>query len=187
MKASQTEVVRNLSIVGHDDNGPARAGERWVPSPKARRPAAPSKAASLKADGFGLKAACGLGDPGGQVIPLGKPAMLQNGPQAVPCSFDDVRLGFAAPDDRLTSLNIPAEAAFRQKDLSLSFDIEFDPEQPDRMTISLLEADEDRFIHTVRQSIPFPARLLAELLGRRMATAEEASAWRALDGEEQDR
>ncbi|MFD0461384.1 hypothetical protein ACFQY9_05345 [Microvirga aerilata] len=115
MKASQTEVVRSLSIVGHDDNGPARTGERWVPSPKARRPAAPSKAASLKADGFGLKAACGLGDPGGQVIPLGKPAMLQNGPQAVPCSFDDVRLGFAAPDDRLTSLNIPAEAAFGQR------------------------------------------------------------------------
>lgn len=61
-----------------------------------------------------------------------------------------------------------------------SFDIEFDPEQPDKITISLLGLDEDNFIHTVQRSASFPARFLAELLSRRKAMTEEMAEWQSL-------
>jgi hypothetical protein len=67
---------------------------------------------------------------------------------------------------------------------TLSFDIEFDQEQPDRITISLMDLDEDDFIRTVHRTVQFPARLLAELLSRWKATAEEAGTWKVLESEE---
>jgi hypothetical protein len=64
----------------------------------------------------------------------------------------------------------------RQRYPLWTFDIEFDPDQIDHIVICLFEADTDNFIRTVQKSIPFPARLLAELLSRRKATAQEAAA-----------
>ena len=97
---------------------------------------------------------------------------------------NEVRFGFCAPDDRLASLSLPAEGQFGERHPSLSFDIEFSQEEPDMITISLLDLDQDSFIHTLHRTVQFPARLLADLLSRRMATAEEAEAWQATDGEE---
>jgi hypothetical protein len=92
----------------------------------------------------------------------------------------EVRFGFSGPDDRVVSLNIPAISENDRWHPVRSFDLEYDPEQPDMLTICLLEEDQDNFIHTIRQSISFPARLLAELLSRREATAEEVATWRSL-------
>lgn len=89
----------------------------------------------------------------------------------------EIRLGFSAPDDRLTSLNIPAEGPFGEMHPSLSFDIEFDQERPDIVTVSLMDLDDDHFVQSIHRTVRFPARLLAELLSRRKATAEEATAW----------
>jgi hypothetical protein len=96
----------------------------------------------------------------------------------------EIRFGFCAPDNRLTSLNIPAEGAYGKSDPTLSFDVEFDQDHPDRIAISLMDLDEDGFIRTVHRTVQFPARLLAELLSRRKATAEEAREWRAPGTEE---
>lgn len=92
--------------------------------------------------------------------------------------------GFAAPDDRVVSLNIPAAREDGRKHPFSSFEIEYDPEQPDMVVISLLELDEDNFIHTVQRSISFPVKLLAELLSRRKATPEEIAAWHAAPDED---
>jgi hypothetical protein len=97
---------------------------------------------------------------------------------------DGIRFGFSAPDDRVSSLNIPGEGSFGQKHPSLSFDIEFDHEQPDAVTISLHDLDENGFIQAVHRTVQFPARLLAELLSRRRATAEETSMWQTSESEE---
>ena len=92
----------------------------------------------------------------------------------------EMRIGFSGPDDRVVSLNIPAINENYTRHPVRSFDLEYDPEQPDMLTIRLLQEDQDNFIHTVRRSISFPARLLTELLSRREATAEEVAAWRSL-------
>jgi chorismate mutase len=47
-----------------------------------------------------------------------------------------------------------------------------------------LEEDQYNFIHTMRRSISFPVGQLAELLSRRVATAEEVAAWRSLPDDE---
>ncbi|HZH50523.1 MAG TPA: hypothetical protein VEZ16_01440 [Microvirga sp.] len=94
-------------------------------------------------------------------------------------------LGFSGPDDEVVSLNVPAAAEDGKEHPSYSFDIEYDPEHPDRLTICLLELDQDNFIHTVRKSVPFPVGLLTELISKRKATAEEVAAWQTTpDGEE---
>lgn len=93
--------------------------------------------------------------------------------------------GFAGPDDRVVSLNIPASGDYGREHPFTSFDIEFDPEQPDRLAICLFETDEDNFIRTVQKSAPFPARLLAELLGRRQATPQEMAAWQSASDEDE--
>jgi hypothetical protein len=92
----------------------------------------------------------------------------------------EMRIGFSGPDDRVVSLNIPAINENDRRHPARSFDLEYDPEQPDMLTICLLEEDQDDFIYTVRRSISFPVRLLTELLSRRKATAEEVAAWRSL-------
>lgn len=92
--------------------------------------------------------------------------------------------GFAGPDNQLVSLTVPAAHADGREHQLYSFDIEYDPEQPDKLTISLLEIDQDNFIHTVWKSISFPASLLAELVGRRKATAEEVAAWQTISDED---
>ncbi len=89
----------------------------------------------------------------------------------------EVRFGFSGPDDQVVSLNIPAINENDRRRPVRSFDLEFDPDQPDMLTICLVEEDQDNFIHAVRTSIPFPARLLTELLSRRGATAEEVATW----------
>jgi hypothetical protein len=92
----------------------------------------------------------------------------------------EVRFGFSGPDNHVVSLNIPVLNEDGRRHPVRSFDLEHNPEQPDMLTITLLEEDQDNFIHTVRQSILFPASLLAELLSRRQATAREVTAWCSL-------
>src|SRR5919112_3359629 len=89
----------------------------------------------------------------------------------------EMRIGFSGPDDRVVSLNVPAIDENDRWHPARSFDLEYDPEQPDMLTICLLEEDQDNFIHRVRRSISFPAGQLAELLSRREATAEEVAVW----------
>jgi hypothetical protein len=96
----------------------------------------------------------------------------------------EVRFGFSGPDDRVVSLNIPADNENDRRHPVRSFDLEYDPEQPDMLTICLLEEDQYNFIHTMRRSISFPVGQLAELLSRRVATAEEVAAWRSLPDDE---
>jgi hypothetical protein len=92
--------------------------------------------------------------------------------------------GFSGPDDRMISLNVPAMTDDGQEHPRLSFDVEFDPEHPDRLAIRLLELDQDDFIHTVRTSMSFPVGLLAELLSQRKATEEERAAWQTASDDE---
>jgi len=87
--------------------------------------------------------------------------------------------GFSGPHDQVVSLNIPAVDEHGHEHTSYSFDIEYDPEQPDRLAVRLLELDQDRFIRTVQRSISFPVGLLADLVSKRKATAEEVAAWQA--------
>lgn len=97
----------------------------------------------------------------------------------------EMRFGFSGPDDRVVSLNIPVSNEDGRRHPIRSFDLEHDPEQPGMLTIKLLEEDQDNFIRTIRQSISFPASLLAELLSRREATAEEVTAWCSLTADEE--
>jgi hypothetical protein len=87
--------------------------------------------------------------------------------------------GFTGPDNHMVSLNVPAANDGGREHQFYSFDIEYDPEQPDHLTVCLMEADQDNFIRTVLKSISFPASLVAELVSRRKATAEEVAAWQA--------
>jgi hypothetical protein len=87
--------------------------------------------------------------------------------------------GFSAPDDRVFSLNIPAMNGDGQEHSRYSFDIEFDPEAPDKMVVRLLELDEHNFIRAVHTSRSFPVGMLSELLSQRKATAEEIAGWQA--------
>lgn len=92
--------------------------------------------------------------------------------------------GFSAPDDRVFSLHIPALSDDGYEHPRYSFDIEFDPETPDRMIVRLLELDEDNFIRAVRTSTSFPVTMLGELLSQRKATAEEIAGWQAAPDDE---
>ena len=97
----------------------------------------------------------------------------------------EVRFGFSGPDDQVVSLNIPAINENDRRRPVRSFDLEFDPDQPDMLTICLVEEDQDNFIHTVQRSISFPVSLLAELVSRRAATSEEIAAWRCMSDDEE--
>ena len=96
-----------------------------------------------------------------------------------------VCFGFSGPDDRVMSLNVPAANEYGQEDPFHSFDIEYDPEQPDKLVICLFELDHDNFIRVVRKSIPFPAALLSDLIDRRKATAAEIASWQNSSDEDE--
>ena len=89
----------------------------------------------------------------------------------------EARLGFCGPEDRVTSLNIPLATDDGQNSPYHSFDIEYDSDQPDTLTIRLFELDQHGFVRTALQSTPFPADLLAALVSRRNATREEVVRW----------
>jgi hypothetical protein len=84
----------------------------------------------------------------------------------------------------VVSLNVPAMGEYGQEHPLYSFEIEFDPEQPDRLVICLLELDQDAFVRVVRKSVPFSAWLAADLVTQRKATEEEVADWQA--GEDED-
>src|ERR671912_430166 len=93
--------------------------------------------------------------------------------------------GFAGPYNHMVSLNVPAANDDGREHQFYSFDIEYDPEQPDKLTVCLLEVDQDNFIHTVRKSVSFPASVLADLVSKRKATAEEVATWQAMPDEDE--
>jgi hypothetical protein len=96
----------------------------------------------------------------------------------------EARLGFSAPEDRVVSLNVPLAIQDGQNSSYHSFDIEYDSEQPDKLTIRLLELDEHGFIRTALQSASFPVDLLADLVSRRKATLEEVAEWKSIADED---
>ena len=93
-------------------------------------------------------------------------------------------LGFAGPEDQVVSLNVPLAMEDGQNNSYHSFDIEYDSEQPDTLTIRLLELDRHGFIRTALQSASFPAALLADLVSKRKATEEEVAEWKAMTDED---
>lgn|SRR5687768_14349233 len=93
-------------------------------------------------------------------------------------------LGFAGPEDQVVSLNVPLAIEDGQNSSYHSFDIEYDSEQPDVLTIRLLELDQHGFIRTALQSASFPAALLADLAIKRKATDEEVAEWKAMTDED---
>ena len=97
----------------------------------------------------------------------------------------EIRLGFSGPDDRVVSLNIPAGNDDGRHHPFLSFDLEYSSEQPDMVTIRLLEADQDNFLHVIQRSVSFPVTLLAELVNRREATPEERETWRSMPDDDE--
>jgi hypothetical protein len=96
---------------------------------------------------------------------------MQNGLMYEAC------LGFSGPEDQVVSLNVPLAAGDRHNSPFHAFDVEYDPEQPDKLVIRLLELDQDGFIRTALQSVPLPVDLLADLVSKRKATAEEVAEW----------
>ncbi|WP_414472763.1 hypothetical protein [Microvirga sp. M2] len=96
-----------------------------------------------------------------------------------------IRFGFSAPDDQVVSLNVPAESDDGLEHPHYSFDIEYDPEHPDRVTLRLLELDQDAFIRTIWKSISFPVALLSDLIGKRTATPEEVAEWQTASDEDE--
>jgi hypothetical protein len=96
-----------------------------------------------------------------------------------------IRFGFSAPEDHVVSLNIPAEDDGGLEHPHYSFDIEYDPEHPDRLTLRFLELDQDSFIRTIRKSMSFPASLLADLVNKRKATAEEVADWQTASDDDE--
>jgi hypothetical protein len=96
----------------------------------------------------------------------------------------DVRLGFCGPEDRVVSLNVPIATEDRQNNSYHSFDIEYASEQPDTLTIRLLELDQHGFIRTTLQSASFPAVLLADLVSKRKATDAEVAEWKSIADED---
>jgi hypothetical protein len=150
----------------------------WKPQPKfSHLKPLPSPSGMSTADHSPHWNEFGPGGSVGRVVSVTCPSVSEESPSSVSC--DDVRFGFAAPDDRIVSLNVPASTYDGQRHPFWTFDIEFDSDHPDHIGICLFEADADNFIRTVQRSIPFPARLLAELLSRRKATAQEAASWHA--------
>ncbi len=179
MMASRGEAKRCLSTTEHDLSHGCPFEAKWVPSPKLRHMKRSLRSGSLPQ--AGIPEAC---EANSQVVALSTRTHVDFGHCSGQGQGDGARFGFSAPEDRLTSLNLPAESSFGENHPSLSFDIEFSQEQPDTMTISLLELNDDGFVHTVHRTAQFPARLLAELLSRRRATTEETSAWQTSEGEE---
>jgi len=96
----------------------------------------------------------------------------------------EARLGFSGPDDRVVSLNVPLSREDRQNNSYESFDIEYDSERPDTLTIRLLQLDQHGFIRTELQSVPFSVVLLADLVSRRKATMEEVTEWKTMTDED---
>jgi hypothetical protein len=92
-------------------------------------------------------------------------------------------LGFSG-DDKVVSLHVPAVAQDGQNHPRYSFDVEHDAEQPNQLVLRLLELDQDNFIRVVQSSISFPLDLLADLVNKRQATAEEVAAWRSVSDED---
>ncbi len=185
MMASRSDAVRRLSITEHDICNDTSGEAKWMPTPKRRHKVwslrstiISSTATSETPSG---SAAC---EPTSELVPLSVPMNPDIGHHLGQGHVDDIRFGFSAPDDRVSSLNISAEGSFGQKHPSLSFDIEFDQERPDAVTISLLDLDENGFIQAVHRTVRFPAHHLAELLSRRRATAEETSLWQTSESEE---
>jgi hypothetical protein len=93
-------------------------------------------------------------------------------------------LGFSGPEDQVVSLNVPVGTEDRQNTSYHSFDIEYDSEQPDTLTIRLLELDQHGFIRTALQSTSFPAVLLADLVSKRKATDAEVAEWKSMADED---
>ena len=96
----------------------------------------------------------------------------------------DARLGFCGPEDRVVSLNVPVGTEDGQNNSYHSFDIEYASEQPDTLTIRLLELDQHGFIRTTLQSASFPAVLLADLVSKRKATDAEVAEWKSIADED---
>jgi hypothetical protein len=94
-------------------------------------------------------------------------------------------LGFSGPEDQVVSLNVPVGIEDGQNSSYHSFDLEYDSEQPDKLTIRLLALDQHGFIRTTLQSTSFPVDLLTDLVGRRKATAGEIAEWKAMTDEDQ--
>jgi hypothetical protein len=94
-------------------------------------------------------------------------------------------LGFSGPEDQVVSLNVPLAIEDGQNSSYHSFDIEYDSEQPEKLTIRLLELDQHGFIRAALQSTSFPVDLLTDLVRRRNATAEEVAEWKAMTDEDQ--
>jgi hypothetical protein len=89
-------------------------------------------------------------------------------------------LGFSGPEDQVFSLNVPLAKEDRQNSPYHCFDVEYDSEQSDKVTIRLLGLDQGGFIRTVLQSAPFPVDMLADLIRRRKATTEEVEEWKTI-------
>ena len=96
----------------------------------------------------------------------------------------EARLGFAGPEDQVVSLNVPLATKDRQNSSYHSFDIEYDSERPDILTIRLLELDQHGFITTALQSASFPAVLLADLATKRKAIDAEVADWKSIADED---
>jgi hypothetical protein len=168
MKTNRSIAWGNAS----DDHYNAVASAVWTPLPKMTYTALWTSTPTTRVSA----------SPENRVVSLISPLATEEGLNLSGPAFDQARFGFAGPDDRLMSINIPAEGEDQED--GTSFELEFDPEQPDRVFFSMMGLDEDGFIHTIRRSIPFPARLLAELLSRRKATAEEVKGWQSADEDE---
>jgi len=89
----------------------------------------------------------------------------------------EARLGFCGPEDRVISLNVPLATEGGQNSPYHSFDIEYDSERTEMLTIRLFELDQHGFVRTALQSASFPVLLLTDLVNRRKATAEEVAEW----------
>jgi hypothetical protein len=93
-------------------------------------------------------------------------------------------LGFSGPEDQVVSLSVPVRTEDGQNNSYHSFDIEYDSEQPDTLTIRLLELDQHGFIRMALQSTSFPAVLLADLVSKRKATSAEVAEWQSMADED---
>jgi hypothetical protein len=96
----------------------------------------------------------------------------------------DACLGFSGPEDRVVSLNVPLARDDGRNSAFHSFDVEYVSEWPDMLTIRLFELDQHGFVRTALQSTSFPVLLLADLVNRREATAEEVAEWKSVADED---
>jgi hypothetical protein len=185
MKENLRVSWENLPLESYGRDCALDGEERWIPSPKWKQAALSVRNNNMNTSGLLVREDLSdIRDPDRRVVPLNSRTRIEREQTEPVASCDDVRLGFAGPDDRLISLNVPEESEAGQAHPLSSFDIEYDPEHPDRLIISLLGLDQDEFIYTVKKSIPFPARLIAELLSNRRATAQEIAAWQAISDED---